>query len=698
MTVAVQQEDLQLLTKTLQELFLAEVPSGGVFQVKCAVNNDGLMILIQHPMGLTVDTQLLFQVLEDTIRSVPTQGEQNVQCFLRVFGEKRPYTKRSLYINQRVEMDEINLYPTLQATALEESTDNSSSNRLIFPPFSLPISAASSLDETDSPSAQSIPAASSFDETDSPFARPFSAASFDEADSPFAQSTPEASSFDEADSPFARSFSAASFDETDSPFAQNVSATSFIDEADSSFARPTSAASSIDETGHEAPFDPFAGTPDLLISKRAKPIKPILLGAACVGIVVLAGGAYLLTSPCVISQCKEIQTAEQLKTESRRLMRHAKSEKELAAVQQQLEASSSDLEKIPSWSPQYQKAEELQASLSGSSEKIAQVVKALQAASLAMSKTKTPTNSLEELQARQKLWRRAIAPLEAIGSNSELYNLAQVKLLSYRVGLKTVNQQLLGAEKWLKKLNAAQAVANAAVQQETMIQSLRDLQKVQSTWQVAVNALNIIPQTSSVYQQAQTLLGEYKPKLAAARDRATKEQLAAKTYQQAISTANQAKAFEQKQQWQPAVLQWERALQSAKQISDDSFQYRLAQTLIEPYSAALKQAQAKLEMANSLQQTRTDLNKLCTNGMRICSFTIDNRGITVQLTREYDLARQSTSTSANANPPKSNVIADGNQHLQMLQQALGVISDNAQLSLSIYDSQGKPVYTRSLEG
>ncbi|WP_339376806.1 hypothetical protein [Nostoc sp. 106C] len=663
MTVAVQQEDLQLLTKTLQELFLAEVPSGGVFQVKCAVNNDGLMILIQHPIGLTVDTQIVFQVVEDAIRSVPTQGEQNVQCFVRVFGEKRPYTKRSLYINQRVEMDEINLYPTLQATALEESTGNSSGNRLIFPPFSVPISDDRSIDETDSP-----------------FTPPFSTASLDETDSPF---TPP--------------FSAASLDETDSPFAKNISATSFLDETDSSFTRSTSVASS-DETEHEEAFDPFAGSPDLLTSKRAKPIKSILLGGACVGIVVLAGGAYFLTSPCVISQCKEIQTAEQLKTESRRLMRHAKSEKELVAVQQQLKASSSDLEKIPSWSPQYQKAEELQASLSGSSEKIDQVVKALQAASLAMSKTKTPTNSLEELQARQKLWRRAIVPLEAIGSNSELYDLAQVKLLSYRVGLKTVNQQLLGAEKWLKKLNAAQAVANAAAQQETMIQSLRDLQKVQSTWQVAVNALNIIPRTSSVYQQAQTLLGEYKPKLAAARDRATKEQLAAKTYQQAISTANQAKAYEQKQQWQPAVLQWEQALQSAKQISDDSFQYRLAQTLIEPYSAALKQAQAKLEMANSLQQTRTDLNKLCTNGMRICTFTIDNRGITVQLTREYDLARQSTSTSPNANPPKSNVIADGNQHLQMLQQALGVISDNAQLSLSIYDSQGKPVYTRSLEG
>lgn len=626
MKVAVQQEDLQLLTKTLQELFLAEVEFGGVFQVKCAVNNDGLMILIQHPLGVTVDTQTIFQLIEDAIQSLPSQGEENIQCFLRVLGEKRPYTKRSLYINQRVEMDEINFYPALEATAFEGSTDNFSGNRLIFPPFS----------------------------------------------------TPNPSASDEVDSTFADHLSAAtSSDEVNSPFADHFSGASSNDEAE------------------EEPFDPFAGSPDLSTSKPAKPIKAILLGVACVGIFGLAGAAYLFTTPCALFECKAIQTAEQLKTESRQLMRHAKSEKELVTVQQQLEASSSDLAKIPSWSAHYQKAEELQASLSGSSDKIAQVVKALQAASLAMNKTKMPSNSLEELQARQKLWRRAITPLETIGSNSEFYNLAQVKLLSYRASLKTVNQQLLVAEKWVKKLKDAKSVASVAAEKETIAKSLSELQKVQSTWQVAINALSIIPKNSSEYSEAQQLLVEYKPKLALARTRATKEQLAAKTYQQAISTANQAKASEQKQQWQAAVMQWEQALQSAKQIPNDSFQYFQAQSLIEPYSAALKQAQAKLEVVGNLQQTRTDLNQVCTNGMRICAFTIDNKGITVQLTREYDQARQSTVTSSNPQTP--NTTTDGNQHLQILQQALSVISDNAQLSLAIYDSQGKPVYTRSLE-
>lgn len=665
MKVAVQQDDLQLLTKTLQELFLAEVPFGGAFQVKCAVNNDELMILIQHPTGLTVDTHTVFQVLEDAIQSLLSHRHEPIQCFLRVLGEKRPYTKRSLYINQRVEIDEINTYNPQQPSVAQESTVNAFGNELNFPSLSDPIPEDRS-DEVNSDFTPTDAKTAFSDETDSSYTPPI----------------------------FGRSF-ADELDESVTPPDSTPTFSDFNHESDAAFASTISNGSFRDDIEEEAPFDPLADAPNLLTSKSKKPIKLILLAVAGVGTLVLGSGIYFLANPCILSNCPAIQNAEQLTTESKRLMRQAKSEQQLVTVQQQIEASKNELAQIPGWSLNKGKIEELQANLASSTEKIDGVVKALQAGTLAMKKTQRPTANLEELQARQKLWRRAIAPLEAIAANSELYNLAQVKLLSYRAGLNGINQQLLVAEKWLKKLNAAKAVANAAAQQETTIKSLRDLIKVQSTWQVAVNALIIIPPNSSEYQQAQELLKEYKPKLATARNRATKEQLAAKTYQQAINAAKQAKEFEQKQQWQGAVAQWELALQSAKQINEDSFQYRQAQSLIEPYSSTLKQAQAKLEIANNLQKTRTDLNKVCTQGLRICTFTISNQEINVQLTREYDQARQSNIPANSGNP---GMIANGNKHLEILRQALGVISDNANMSLAIYDSQGRPVYKRSLEG
>ncbi|MHC5736817.1 hypothetical protein [Nostoc sp.] len=587
MKVAVQQEDLQLLAKTLQEQLLVEVSTAEVFEVKCAVNKDGLMILTQHASDVIVDAQLIFAVIEEVLQSLAPHKEQRVQCFLRVFGEQLPYAKCFLALKQTERWGDGGMGGWGVEEAGEAISYSSPSSALTYSP-------------------------------------------------------------------------------------------------------------SIDETEEEELFDPFADVPNLSALKPGFQVKPILLGAALVGIVVLGGGAYFLTRPCVMSKCKEIQNAEEVKTKSPQLMRHAKSEKELLAIQQRLTAASTALNIIPSWSPRYQVSEELKASLSGRSEKISQVVMALQTASLATQKVQTPAYSLEELQARQHLWRQAIAPLEAISSSSELYGLVQGKLLNYRVHLHAVNQQIFTEEKWLKKLTAAKAVAVAAEKRQATAKSLNDWQKVQSTWLVVVNTLNTIPRTSAGYQEAQKLLIDYKPKLSVVRDRATKERFAVKSYQQALSTAKQAKVYQQQNQWQAAATYWDQALQTAKQISEDSLYYTQAQSLIEPYSAALKQAQEKVQVVSSLQQTRTDLDKTCINGIRICTFSVDNAGIIVRLTAEYDQIRQNN--LANPYSENSDTAVDVTNHLQILREALAVISDNANVSLFLYDSQGQVIYTRTLGG
>ncbi|MDZ8138330.1 MAG: hypothetical protein RM049_23995 [Nostoc sp. DedQUE04] len=585
MKVAVQQEDLQLLAKTLQEQLLVEVSTAEVFEVKCVVNKGELMILTQHASDVIVDAQLIFAVIEEVLQSLAPHKEQRVQCFLRVFGEQLPYAKCFLALK-----------PTGGWVA-EGDEEVQKDEEVIFPSSSL----------------------------------------------------------------------------TYSPL---------INESE--------------EEKEEELFDPFADVPNFSASKPGFQVKPILLGAALVGIIVLGGGAYLLTRPCVMSECKEIQNAEQLKIKSAQLMRRAKSEKELVAVQQQLTAASTDLNVIPSWSPRYQLSQELKASLSGRSQKIDRVVKALQTASLATQKVQTPASSLEELQTRQHLWRQAIAPLESISSSSELYGLVQGKLLNYRVRLHAVNQQIFIEEKWLKKLTMAKGVAVAAEKQEATAKSLNDWQKAQSTWLVVINALNTIPRNSVGYQEAQKLLVDYKPKLVLVRDRATKEQLAVKTYQQALTTAKQAKVYEQQKQWQAAAIYWEQALQTAKKVPQDSLYYTQAQSLLEPYSSALKQTQEKVQVVSSLQQTRTDLDKTCINGIRICTFSIDNAEIIVRLTPEYDQIRQNN--FANPYSQNSDTAVDVTNHLQILREALAVIGENANLSLFLYDSQGQVIYTRTLGG
>ena len=94
--IADQQEDLLFLAKILQEHLRAEVPSGEFFQVKCAVKNDQLMILTQHPKGVWPDTEKTFVLLEETLQSLNSHQKQRAELFLRVAGQKLPYAKYSL--------------------------------------------------------------------------------------------------------------------------------------------------------------------------------------------------------------------------------------------------------------------------------------------------------------------------------------------------------------------------------------------------------------------------------------------------------------------------------------------------------------------------------------------------------------------------------------------------------------------------
>jgi hypothetical protein len=584
MQVAVIEEDLQFIAQILQEQLRAEIPSGEIFQVKCAVKNDQLLILTQHPQGVSADTDNIFAVLEEALRSLLNHHGQRVEIFLRITGVKLPYAKHSLVL----QASEAKVDQAVGGVGEEEKIDNSS-----------PFTTSDSLIDDQSP-------------TNTP-------------------NEPE-----------------------------------------------------------DQLFDPMADAPDLSFYttiKSRRPIKPIVLSVAVTAIAVLGAAAYLLTRPCVMFECKEIQTAENLQKSWQRQIQNAKSESELTKVQQQLVEATLALKTIPGYSPRYQEAETLATNLSGRSETINKVVKAFGAASLATQKSQTPANSLEELKARQQLWRQAIAPLETISANNELYGLVQQRLGIYRAKLRTVNQQLQVEDKWLKKITAAKNVANAATKQETTAKTLSELQKVQSTWQVAINALSIIPKTSSVYSEAQQLLIEYKPKLVAARDRATQQLLAAKTYKQAIENAELAKRYEKQNQWQAAVTYWNQAVSAAKQVKQDSLYYTQAQTLIQPYSTSLKQAEAKLQVANSLQQTRADLENTCSGAIRVCNFTITDREIIVRMTPEYEQALNS-----NLNQGNQSSVANITSHLESLQQALDVISDNANLAVVVFDAQGSQIH------
>jgi hypothetical protein len=632
MKVTLKKEDMQLIASILEEQLQMELPPDKVFQVRCAIQNDELMILIQHPVNVSLDTQKIFAVLEETLQSQSQCHEQRVQFYVRVSGEKVPYTKNSIIVKPKKIQEDSRIIGEEASTGSDYSTAN---HQLIFPPLNIlnPPSPSPTTEENIS-------------------------------DNPFNLLVDDHIS----DNPFNLLVD------------DNISDSSYS--SDTLFGSDHSLLEeSEDSPGEAEKFDPFGDGKNLSKTKHLSLSSlPILLGGVLGVAVIFGGGNFFLTRACVIGECKELQIAQQFKSNTQQLIRQAKSQKELVAVQQQIDTVISDLKVIPQWSPRYQSAQEINLSFSDQSAKITQVLKALESANIAEKKTKTPLTRLEELRARQSLWRQAIIPLESIKPGNELYGLVRGNLSKYQSNLQTLNQQLLSEESWLKKLTTAKTVAESALKREANAKSDNDWQRVQFAWQEVVNDLRSIPSNSTTHQEAKNLLTDYQPKLILARNRAKKQAAAALNFKQAVNMANQAKVYETQNKWQAAIASWEQAVQIAKQVSQDSSFYSQAQSLIQPYSTAQAQAKEKQQLDGNLAQTRADLGKSCFNKMRFCIFNIETRGIVVRLTPEYDQALQS-------NPSVQS-------HLQALQEALGVISENSNLPVFLYNSQGQERYMK----
>jgi len=578
MTVAAEQDNLQLLASNLEEYLRADVQSGEFFAVKCAVKNHQLMILTEHPQGVAVDTQHIFTVLQEALQNNSREyPQEKIEIFLRVVGVKLPYARRSLTIEKQY----INTKQEPRISHVEDAS--------------------------------------------------------------------------------ALTYSPINYKE--------------------------------DESNNYLTKIPLPRKLEL----KPIDINPKLILLAVIGVIVSAtlGGAYIATRPCLITKCNQLKTAEYLNNSYGQLIAQINSEQDLARLQRKIDLTITNLGKVPGFSAYSQQSQQLALSLSEKSQQIQQVFTAVQAAEIATRKSQIPVSSLSELQDRQRLWRQAIAPIEAISRNDALYEFVQAKVTNYRDNLQVVNQQLLAEDKWLKKITSAKAVSMVAEKREATAKTFSEWQQVESTWQVVLNALTVIPFGSSAYSDAQKLIFEYKPRLLAAKNRNTNELMAAKAYKQALNAVNLAKNYQQQNQWNAAVAQWQTALSSAKQVSSNSIYNIEAQKLIEPASVSLEQAQEKLNIYSRIQKTRSDLDRTCSGEVRVCTYIMNNQGITVRISPDYEQSLQESLMEASAQG-NSDIIAGVNQHLQTLQQALEAISDNADVPLVVYDAQGTVIYERTL--
>ncbi len=602
MTVA-QREDLQALKERLQQRLGLDIPWGDTLKIGCAISDGTLVVLTQHPPGLSFDPEATFNTLKKALQSLRPQVTQQVKLYLRVAGEKQAYAKYDFM-----------LQPVQTAAATNAFI---SSNEL------------DNLREEAANITEAVQWGQMREQTV-------------DRDALWGVTT----------------------DSTDG------------------------GKSSRDIGQQGAKTGRFSRFWRSLLSDIP---TPLLVVGGGVAFATLFSSIYMLSRPCVIGKCQALQTAQQLNKVANYLTKHANSQSDLLAVQQQLVQANNLLKEVPHWSFHYQEANELSQNLYSQSTMLNQMSIALEQALAATQKGQNPPHTIEQWRTIQTLWQQAIATGASITPNSALFPLAQQKLSQYQASLQVVNQYLNQEQQASKKLLRAKNTAMLAHTRADTAVSLQTWQKVKATWQTAINSLATIPNNTTAYREAQQLQAKYRNELAAASDRAAKEQIGAKAYSNAISKANLAQHDEQQNQISQAVTNWNQALESAKQVPSGTQYYRQVQPLIASYRRAISQAGAKLKVANVLQLTRTDLGRTCLGNIQVCKYTANSQLILVQLTSGYEKAEERN--YVNAKFQRDSKGAGVVIHYPILKQALEAISDNANIPLQVYDSNGSPLHS-----
>ncbi len=413
---------------------------------------------------------------------------------------------------------------------------------------------------------------------------------------------------------------------------------------------------------------------------------PWLLAGIGVSVAGFTAGLWVMSRPCVLRACEPLQTAHTLSQQSLQIMETAKTGQELQQAQQKLTEATRLLQSVPAWSSHHGDAQALQQAYQPHVQTLDRVLAAESKADTATQKSQALPQPIATLQATQAVWREAIAQLQTVPQTDALFAFAQQHLAAYETNRAAIATLITAEQQAQKKLSLAKETVKVADARQGIAQTSDSWQLAQSTWQVAINTLRGIPTSTTSYTEAQQLLAGYQGKLAAARDRATQEQIAKKAFTQALALAQRAEAVQRQNQWSQAVATWRDALTTIKQVPNNTAYSDPAQPLVASYGTSLKQAEAQLQVAAATQRTRDDLSRICTGSPRMCSYTIANNVIRVQFTPAYE--RQLRTAFVVGQAGDKGTLGGVANHIETLQTALQTIADNAGLPLEVYSADG----------
>lgn len=419
------------------------------------------------------------------------------------------------------------------------------------------------------------------------------------------------------------------------------------------------------------------------LDRRSK----IFGAAAGLALAVLGVGSYGLTRPCVIGACATLSQAQQLSQTSEEMLQAAHSAEDVVVAYERLVEASYRLSKIPFWSKHYHQAQGLLANYQAEADLVAQIVVAQRQAREASLLTQNPPHPLEVWEDVRMKWQEAIVQLQSVPQDTLVANIAKTKLAEYQTNLVTINRRIRQEQDAQEKVAAARKAAQLAEAREGAAASSESWQLVHVTWQVVMNRLNDVPRDTMAYAEAQQLASIYESRLAASRDRLSREEVSASSYSQAIMLAEQAANYEQSGQWTQAVAHWQNALTHARQVPKETSYYDQVQPLINSYVEALNQAELHLNTAVAVEQARPLLEDVCHASSDLCTFTLTTEEIQVYVSAAYvDVIRRAMvsggMTISTVDTDSALTKATG------LLRAIAEVGILTQVPVGVYDAEG----------
>ncbi|PSB13921.1 hypothetical protein C7B76_18125 [filamentous cyanobacterium CCP2] len=413
-----------------------------------------------------------------------------------------------------------------------------------------------------------------------------------------------------------------------------------------------------------------------------------VLTTGAVSLFAIVGVVYALSRPCVLGNtCQPIQEARQLSERALETIQSNPSALEVVDAYDQLTQASQLLEPIPLWSRHRAEARTLLAGYNAESDELGVLVSALNQANNATKKSLNPPHPVQTWREVQWTWRETIELLEQVPETSPVYALAQGKQDEYQANLESINHRIRIEQETQDRIAAVRQAAEVIEARSRVVNSSDSWQQTYDSWQTLIAQLQQIPQGTMAYGEAQRLIQLYQLKINESERRRDREQLSAESYGRAMNFAEQARQFEQGNQWTQAANQWREAVTQIRQVQEDTSNYSQAQALIDSYTDSFNRAEENARRMSLMQTATPQLDRACNGNPRLCSYTLEGNAIRVQMASSYDLALQRAFASAQQSGSNT-VQTDLSPQLNQFLRTLAVAGETAQVPIELYNAAG----------